>query len=96
MKKYLSITATLEQPQLLVGLIEQLANRRCDIGYSNSIVPGSAKALETSSVETYVSGTVSLSNNDEDINVPFITCFIFSCVKEKNGGYELVWSSSLS
>ena len=96
MKKSLNITATFEQLHLLENLVEKLAYRRCDIGYSNSPVPASWKAVDSSSVETYVSGNVSLSDTNGDIDMPFITCFMFTCTKEKNGAYELAWSSSLS
>ncbi len=96
MKKSLNITATLDQPDFLENLVEKLAYRRYDIGYSNSIVPKSWKAIETSSVETYVNGIVALSGKNDQINMPFITRFLFSCIKEKDGLYHLAWSSSLS
>jgi len=39
MNRVLNITATLDQPELLESLVEKLASRRYDIGYSNEIVP---------------------------------------------------------
>jgi hypothetical protein len=96
----LHITAILDQPELLESLVEKLASRRYDIGYSKQVVPGNWQPVETSSTETYVSGTLSLSgmtNNEKDtINIPFITSMLFTCIKDKNEDYKLAWSSSLS
>jgi len=96
MKKALHITAILDQPGLLEDMVEKLAYRRYDLGYSNEVVPPPFQAIETSSTETYVSGTVSLAINDELIHMPFITNFLFTCTKEKNGDYNLEWGTSLS
>ncbi|MEP7374791.1 MAG: hypothetical protein ABI675_15450 [Chitinophagaceae bacterium] len=96
MNNTLLISATLDQPGFLEDLVEKLADRHYDIGYSKAPVPRNWKAVETSSTETYVSGTVALADQDEVINMPFITRFLFTCVKEKSGSYKLEWSSSLS
>ena len=96
MKKALHITAILDQPGLLEDLVEKLADRRYDLGYSNATVPTPFQAIETSSTETYVSGTVSLAVNDELINMPFITSFAFTCTKTRKDAYKLGWGSSLS
>jgi hypothetical protein len=98
MNKSLHITATVDEPESLQNLIEQLAYRRYNTGYSKEKMPRGWKALETSSVETYVSGTIVLdfNNKEERINMPFITCFSFTCIKEEKQPYQLKWSSSLS
>jgi len=96
MNNSLHISTTLDQPMLLENMVEKLAYRRYDTGYSNEKLPGNRKALETSSAETYVSGTVAIECNDENINMPFITSFLFTCIKEKNNPYKLTWSTSLS
>jgi hypothetical protein len=96
MDKSLLISATLDQPGLLENLVEKLAQKRYDSGYSRMAVPKEWKAIETSSTDTYVSGTVAIEDGDELINMPFITRFLFICVKEKSGNYKLEWSSSLS
>ena len=98
--KSVNITATLDQPELLESLIEKLASRRYDIGYSNEAVPEDWQAVETSSTEAYASGTLSFSglmtNDDASINMPFITSMLFTCIKGREDGYHLLWSSSLS
>ena len=96
MKKLLQITATFDKPDLLENMVEKLACRRIEYGYSNMPVPKESKAIDTSSAETYVSGTIALEDNKEIINMPFITCFLFTCIKGKNGVYKLEWGSSLS
>jgi len=100
MNHVLHITATLDQPELLENLVEKLASRRYDIGYSREIVPQDWQAVETSSTETYISGTLAFSGlmNDDDVsvNIPFITSMLFTCIKGKENDYRLLWSSSLS
>jgi hypothetical protein len=101
MNNFTNITATLDQPDLLENLVEKLATRRYDIGYSNETVPQNWEAVETSSTETYVSGTLSFSGSDDNddamVNVPFITSMLFTCIKGKEEDcYKLSWSSSLS
>ena len=100
MKHALHITATLDQPELLENLVEKLASRRYDIGYSMETVPQDWQAVETSSTETYVSGTLSFSgltnSDDTSVNIPFITSMLFTCIKGKEDDYRLLWSSSLS
>ena len=100
MNKSLNIVATVDQPGLLESLVEKIASRRYDIGYSKEMVPHNWQAIETSSTETYVSGTLSfsgLTNNDDAlVNLPFITSMLFTCIKGKEDSYRLLWSSSLS
>lgn len=102
MKKTLHISAAFDQPEFVQNLVEQLAYRRNEIGYSKQVMPRGFKALETSSTETYVSGTMSIDMSgdretaEDRINMPFITCFMFTCIKGKSDPYQLIWSSSLS
>jgi hypothetical protein len=102
MKQHLHISASFDQPEFLQNLVERLAYRRYDLGFGNEKMPAGLKALETSSTETYVSGTIALDFDNETgdpkehINMPFITCFLFTCIKGKTDPYQLIWSSSLS
>jgi hypothetical protein len=95
MNNSLLINATLDQPGLLENLVEKLAQRHCDTGYGKAVVPKSWKAVETSSTDTFVSGTIAMAGEDELINMPFITRFLFTCIKEKKDTYKLEWSFSL-
>jgi hypothetical protein len=60
-------------------------------------MPVNWQALETSSTQAYVSGTLSFSDGNENMNMPFITEFLFTCIKTaKDESYKLTWASSLS
>jgi hypothetical protein len=97
MKKDLHLTAFIEKPEILENIIEQLAASRNDMGFGKALVPKTWQALETSSIETYVSGRIEFDYNEtQRIRIPYITCFLFSCTKEKNSPYDLTWSFSLS
>jgi hypothetical protein len=96
MKTTLHITAMFDRPGFLESFIEKLADRRYDIGYSKAIVPADCEALETSSTETYTSGTIGIDNDEEIINMPFITRFLFTCVKRNDTAYRLAWGICLS
>ena len=96
MKQHLHISASFDEPAFVQNLVERLAYRRYDIGYGNEKVPPGFKALETSSTETYVSGTLAIDAGPEKINMPFITSFLFTCIKGKTEPYQLIWSSSLN
>ncbi|MGQ0740395.1 MAG: hypothetical protein ACT4OJ_15195 [Bacteroidota bacterium] len=97
MKQHLHISASFDQPEFVQNLVERLAYRRYDLGYGNEKVPRGFKALETSSTETYVSGTLAIdTGSSEHINMPFITSFLFTCIKGKTDPYQLIWSSSLN
>jgi hypothetical protein len=97
MKKDLHLTTWVDKPEIMEKMIEEMATRRYDIGYGNAVVPASWQALDTSSVESYVSGRIEFDYNEtQRIRVPYITCFLFSCIKEKKDPYDLTWSFSLS
>ena len=96
MKRNLQITATIDQPGFLETMVEKLAFRRNDHGYRKRIMPDSRELLETSSTETFVSGSMEIDSTDEHIYMPFITSFLFTCIKINGGSYKLEWSSSLS
>ena|ERR1700752_4402085 len=97
MKKDLHISASFDEPEFVQNLVEKLAYRRYDIGYGKLPMPKGWKGLETSSTETYVSGNLAIdAENNETINMPFITAFLFTCIKGKSEPYQMIWSSSLS
>jgi len=96
MKKSLHITATIDQPEFLEELVEKLACRHNDTWFIKQIMPDNREALETSSTETYVSGSLEMNSTNEHLNIPFITSFLFTCIKGKGGAYKLEWGTSLS
>jgi hypothetical protein len=97
MKKNLHLTASVDKPEVLEDIVEKLATRRYDIGYASASVPNFLEAIDTSSVESYVTGRVEFDYNDEQrIRIPYVTCFLFSCKKKKGSPYDLEWSISFS
>ena len=60
MKQNLHISASFDQPELVQNLVERLAYRRYELGFSKQLMPRGLKAIETSSTETYVSGTMAI------------------------------------
>ena len=89
------ITASIEEPCMLQLLVETLAESNPDLGYGLKQVQPGWTAIETSSIEARISGSVNLSGKS-DIRMPFVTCFVFTCTKETIGKHELKWSNSLS
>ena len=97
MKNQLEVTASFDEPPLLEKMAEKLAGRRYDQGYSRAKVPVSLKSVDTASAEIYTSGTIHLKLDDgEHLDMPFVTSFFFTCIKEKSSLYLLEWSVSLS
>jgi len=100
MKKELSITANLNEPDLLRAAVERLAARHVDMGYAETLVPNQWKAIETSCIQAYVLGNFDMQKNgskpEDVVSVPFGGCFLFTCIKGKYNLFNLEWSSSLS
>ena len=96
MKKSLHITAIIDQPDFLEDIVEKLALRHTGFGHNDRKLPDNKETLETSSTETYVSGTMEIDDNGQQINMPFITPFLFTCVKQSEDTYSLEWGISLS
>ena len=93
MKKTLHIKTTIDEEAFLEDMVEKLAlshNRK------KRSIPGINDVLETSSNETYVSGSVALETTDEQINMPFVTSFLFTCIKIAKDTYNLEWGLSMS
>ncbi|HET9825377.1 MAG TPA: hypothetical protein VFP87_08585 [Chitinophagaceae bacterium] len=96
MKNAFEIVAAIDRPDLLSSRLEKIAGGHEDLGYGKRSVPGDYVAIETSSAGVYVSGVVAIDNSFERINTPFITGFVFTCIKGSKNVYKLTWSSSLS
>ena len=92
----LSVRAILLETGMLQDLVEELAHRKTDIGYRFERVPIGSQAIDTSSIEAYVSGELFFPNASEPLHVPFDTNFLFTCIKGNSEEYALTWVSSLS
>ena len=96
MKKTLRIKATIDEEAFLEDMVEKLALRHNYTGLDKKKSFGINDALETSSTETYVSGTMAIETRNQQINMPFITSFLFTCIKESKDTYSLEWGISMS
>lgn len=97
MKKDLHLIALVDQAEMMEHIIEQLATRRYGLGYANDIVAPEWKSVNTSSVESYISGRIEFDYNEtQRIRIPYITSFLFSCTTLKKNEYGLSWAVSLS
>ncbi len=96
MNNSIHIAAILDRPDLLENKVEQLAYRHYDLGYGKQRVPLNSEALETSSSIIYLSGAVAFEEKGEQLQIPFITNFLFTCIKGADEVYKLSWSISLS
>ena len=92
----IAITATIVESGLLKSLIEDLANRRSDIGYGLKTVQPGFLAVETSSIEAQVSVDLNLFSEKEDFKIPLAAGFLFTCTKGNWLNYTFTWVSSLS
>jgi hypothetical protein len=96
MKQLLTIITKIDQPEYLANLVERLAYCHADMGYGTASKTGQWQPTETSTNDIYVGGTVEMIDQKEHMNIPFISSFLFTCLKGKNGIYNLEWASSLS
>jgi uncharacterized protein YheU (UPF0270 family) len=94
MKQTLHITAIIDQPDFLENIVEKLVLRHNSDMYNDT--GNDQGSLETSSTETYVSGTMEIDDQGQHIEMPFITSFLFTCIKISDNTYSLEWSNSLS
>ena len=96
MKKSLLIQAIIDEPAFLEDLVEKLATRHNESVFKKQKVSGNWESIDTSSTETYVSGVISIKDSGQQINMPFVTNFLFTCTKETRDTYMLEWGVSLS
>ncbi|HLG38102.1 MAG TPA: hypothetical protein VI461_00490 [Chitinophagaceae bacterium] len=92
----LNISVTVDEASLLQSLVEKLAHRRYDTGYTSEVVPEGWTAIETSSIEAYVSGAMDISTDGQTIALAYTTCFSYTCTKQAGEENTLTWANSLS
>ena len=95
MKQTLHIKATIDEESFLESMVEKLALRHNFSG-NNAQTKAGVDSIETSSTETYVSGNMAIKTKDQTINMPFITSFLFTCIRRSKDTYSLEWGLSMS
>ena len=100
MKQNYRISVNLNDQANLKNLVENLASCYTDRGYSKVTLPGTWKAVEISSTQAFVMGSFKVhtkaDNTEMKLNMPFLSSFLFTCIKENSGLFNLEWSVSLS
>jgi len=92
----LAVSVTIDEAPLLKNLVEKLAHRRYDIGYSTELMPSGLEAVDTSTIEAYVVGTMDLQEQEKEMALAYATCFCFTCTKAFGEDNSLSWVNSLS
>jgi hypothetical protein len=96
MKQSLHIVALIDEEAFLEDMVEKLALRHTYSDPGKKSIAGNIRTVETSSTETYVSGTMAIETQDEQFNLPFVTSFLFTCIKVSKDTYSLEWGISMS
>jgi hypothetical protein len=92
----LTVSASFDNFELLETIIEKLSYRKVETRLPDFPVATGMEAIDTSCIEAYVSGGFLLSENDQYACSSFSSCFLFTCIRDKEGGDRLAWSSSFS
>jgi hypothetical protein len=92
----LGVSVTIDEASLLKNLVEKLAHRRNDTGYGQEVMPSGWQAIETSTIEAYISGSMDVFGEYEHFNMSYTTCFSFTCTKLSGEDNTLSWINSLS
>jgi hypothetical protein len=91
-----TVTATINAIPFMEGLVKYLAQRRYNVSFQLLLTHPGWEAIDTSSVETFVSGNFHFDSNNNPLKVTFGSGFLFTCIRGHEGVYELRWSNSLS
>jgi hypothetical protein len=92
----ITISVTLDGAPLLANRVERLAHRQYNIGFSKETVPAEWQAVDSSTIETYISGCISIEEFDKFIALSYASCFSFTCTRALGGNSRLSWVNSLS
>jgi hypothetical protein len=92
----LTVTATIDEQLFLEELVKHLAEGHMDKGYCEEKVQLGWVAVDTTSIEAYVSGNIILSESGEPLRLAYTTSFLFTCAKEYKQDYALEGSFSMS
>lgn len=91
-----TVAATIDELLFLQSLVTKLARKPFDIGRRKPQNLADWQAMDSSSLEAYVSGHLSLNNAGVETDMSFTTAFMFTCTRINKEGFDLSWVSSLS
>jgi hypothetical protein len=92
----LTVSATIDDQILLEEFVKYLACGRNKMNNSRERTQLGWKAIDTSSLEAYVSGNMIISDENEPVRLAYTTGFLFTCIKEYKQEYSLEGCFSLS
>ena len=90
------VTVSLSESKLLKSMVQELARFRQTEGFESEKAPEGWKSIESSSLEAYVSGDISVMVDGENVRPLFVASFLFTCVRPQEENYQLRWMNSLS
>jgi hypothetical protein len=90
------VSVSLAESRLLKNMVEELARFRQTTGFKSEPNCKGWKSLESSSLEAYVSGDISMILDGKKIDPPFVASFLFTCTRPEDGKFRLRWMNSLS
>lgn len=90
------VETSINEPVLMKLIVEVLAAKNHNGGLAGLRIDENLVALDSSSHETYVTGNIDFEYSNMKISIPFLTAFLFSCIKGKSPYFEMKWSMSLS
>jgi len=91
-----SVSVAIDETKLLCDMVEELARFRQSAGFQSENSPVGWNSIETSSLEAYVSGTLSIDIDGEVKSPSFVSSFVFTCIRPLRGDYTLSWMNSMS
>ena len=92
----LAVTACIDEMMFLEELVKHLADARASKSRRRIPLEPGWEAINSSSLEIYVTGSTIISDGVGPKRIPYTTSFLFTCIKENSSGYMLSGCFSLS
>ncbi len=95
-KKTLQVSVSLLEQNMMVNIIERIVDKQYNNNYPFQKIQPNWNTIQTTSIEAYANGDISISSEMESIDMYFVSSFIFTCIKDRDSKNMISWSSSLS
>lgn len=92
----LQVSVSIDEEVLLQDLVEKLAHCSRETDWSGLSLPAGWVPVETSSIEAFVSGTMQVQTSNGSREIPYTTCFAYTCTRAEGESNSLRWANSLS
>ncbi len=92
----LKVLTTLCAERMMRALVERLASPQSETDYGGDEYSNGLRVIDSSSVEAYIAGDNHFTYQQNVMKMPFITSFIFTCIREKGKRFRLEFGASLS